>query len=313
MSFDESGRYTPLARHGSGGASGSGGGANRDGVNLPVVLQQASRESALPLRYPILTRTNYTAWAMRMKFLMKAQGIWEVIEPKDGAATADEAKEETALAIISQAVNDETLMQVVSKDTVAEVWTALRSMHVGADRVKEAKVQTLRWQLENLCMGEEESVDDFSSKITLLVGEMQALGEKVEEKYVIKKLLQAVSDKFVNIVTTIEFFGSMNTMTKEEVIGSLKAYEEKLKLRARTNEQLLLARGQGSSRGRGRGYGDGHRLEWPKDKSKVRATTVKNLSTLHLSALRRKKRKHILPSRTLTMNRRYCDATSLRR
>ncbi|KAF0912305.1 hypothetical protein E2562_013985 [Oryza meyeriana var. granulata] len=113
-------------------------------------------------------------------------------------------------------------MQVVSKDTATEVWTALRSMHVGANHVKEAKVQTLRWQLENLCMGEEESVDDFSSKITLLVGEMQALGEKVEEKYVIKKLLRAVSDKFVNIATTIEFFGSMNTMTKEEVIGSLK-------------------------------------------------------------------------------------------
>ncbi|KAF0893523.1 hypothetical protein E2562_026118 [Oryza meyeriana var. granulata] len=152
------------------------------------------------------------------------------------------------LAIISQAVNDETLMQVVSKDTIAEVWMALRSMHMGVDHVKEAKVQTLRWQLENLCMGEEESVDDFSSKITLLVGEMQALGEKVEEKYAIKKLLRAVSDKFVNIVMTIEFFGSMNTMTKEEVIGSLKAYEEKLKLRrAHTNEQLLLARGQGSS------------------------------------------------------------------
>ncbi|KAF0903413.1 hypothetical protein E2562_027698 [Oryza meyeriana var. granulata] len=139
-------------------------------------------------------------------------------------------------------------MQVVSKDTAAEVWTALRSMHVGANRMKVVKVQTLRWQLENLCMGEEESVDDFSSKITLLVGEMQALGEKVEEKYVIKKLLRAVSDKFINIVTTIEFFGSMNTMTKEEIIGSLKAYEEKLKLRrARTNEQLLLARGQGLS------------------------------------------------------------------
>ncbi|KAF0892406.1 hypothetical protein E2562_015470 [Oryza meyeriana var. granulata] len=94
-------------------------------------------------------------------------------------------------------------------------------MHVDADRVKEAK----------------------------------ALGEKVEEKYVFKKLLRAVSNKFVNIAATIEFFGSMNTMTKEEVIGSLKAYEGKLKLRrASTDEQLLLARGQGSSQGCGRSH-----------------------------------------------------------
>ncbi|KAG8068427.1 hypothetical protein GUJ93_ZPchr0005g14872 [Zizania palustris] len=57
-----------------------------------------------------------------------------------------------------------------------------------------------------------------------------------------------VSNKFINITMTIEFFGNIDTMTIEGVIGSFKAYEEKVKLRrTRVDEQLLLARGHDSS------------------------------------------------------------------
>ncbi|KAG8088485.1 hypothetical protein GUJ93_ZPchr0010g11206 [Zizania palustris] len=80
----------------------------------------------------------------------------------------------------------------MAKVTTAKVRIALCSLHVGVDYVKEAKVQTLCWKQENLCMGKE-SVDDLSSNITILVGRMQSFGEKIENTYVIKKLLRDIA------------------------------------------------------------------------------------------------------------------------
>uniref|UniRef100_J3N869 Uncharacterized protein n=1 Tax=Oryza brachyantha TaxID=4533 RepID=J3N869_ORYBR len=109
-----------------------------------------------------------------------------------------------------------------AKDTTLEVWNTLRTMHMGADRVKEAKIEMLSREIENLHMSDTESVDDSMSKITLLVAQMQALGEKVEENNLIKRLLRVVSDKYDNIVTMIEYFGNVNNVTFKEVVGSLQ-------------------------------------------------------------------------------------------
>ncbi|KAL8120481.1 hypothetical protein AgCh_017596 [Apium graveolens] len=71
----------------------------------------------------------------------------------------------------------------------------------------------------------------------------KALGESMNESYVVKKLLRAVPSKFLHIVSTIEKFGDLETMTLEEAVGSLKAHEERLKGIGKTesNEgQLML-------------------------------------------------------------------------
>lgn len=62
-----------------------------------------------------------------------------------------------------------------------------------------------------------------------LVANIRALGESVEESYVVKKLLRAVPTKFLQIASTIEQFGDLEKMSVEEAVGSLKAHEERLK------------------------------------------------------------------------------------
>lgn len=63
---------------------------------------------------------------------------------------------------------------------------------------------------------------------------IRALGEGIEEAYVVKKLLRAVPTKFLQIASTIEKFGNLDTMTLEETVGSLKAHEECLKGQTKT-------------------------------------------------------------------------------
>ena len=217
---------------------------------------------------PMLTRTNYAAWAIRMKYILRTNGAWGAVDPEKASGGVEQSKDELALAIISQSIDDETLLRVAEKETAADVWAALRSMHVGVERVREARIQSLKSDFDNLKMSEAESVDEFAEKFMMIVGRIRELGDAMDEKYVVKKLLRAVSTKFINIASSMVLFNDINKMTMEEAIGSLKAHEELLKGReVQTEEQLLMARAQNSSRGRGRGRGGG---EGRKDKSKVK-------------------------------------------
>jgi hypothetical protein len=78
-----------------------------------------------------------------------------------------------------------------------------------------------------------ESVDDFAAKFTTLVGRGASvsgeLGDPMEEMYVVKKLLRAVSKKCINVASSNGVFCDGNKMSMEEVIRSLKAHEELLK------------------------------------------------------------------------------------
>ena len=39
-----------------------------------------TKEGSVGLSYPILTKSNYTTWSLKMKVFMKAQGVWGAIE-----------------------------------------------------------------------------------------------------------------------------------------------------------------------------------------------------------------------------------------
>jgi hypothetical protein len=108
-----------------------------------------------------------------------------------------------------------------------------------------------------------ESVDDFAAKFTTLVGRIRELGDPMEEKYVVKKLLRVVSKKYINVASSIGMFCDMNKMSMEEAFGSVKAHEELLKGQEEESEEekLVMAKGHGMSGGRchGRGHAGGRR------------------------------------------------------
>ncbi|XP_074363993.1 uncharacterized protein LOC141704702 [Apium graveolens] len=138
-----------------------------------------NKDGMIGLNYPMLTRANYTAWAMKMK------GI-----PED------------------------VLLSLANKETAKEAWEAIRTYCQGAERVKTARTQTLKAEFESMTMKDSESVDDFSTKLNNLVTNIRALGEEVTESYV-------YNDNGGNM-------------------GSLKAYEERIKGQTETGGGKLL-------------------------------------------------------------------------
>lgn len=107
----------------------------------------------------MLTKINYTAWALKMKVFMQAHGVWEAIEPKetkDEKGTVEDKVDKRALAVIYQGISEELLLSIAEKGTAKEAWDAIRTVSLGADKVKTARAQTLKGEFESLKMREAE-------------------------------------------------------------------------------------------------------------------------------------------------------------
>lgn len=254
------------------------------------------KDGSFGLSYPLLTKTNYTVWALKMRVFMQAVGVWDAIEPKDPKAAVEDKVDKRALAVIYQGLPEEFVLSIAEKKSSKEAWDAIKTMCLGADKVKKARAQTLKGEFEALTMAETEPLDEFYMKLNGLVTNIRALGETMEEAYVVKKLLRAVPSKFLQIASAIEQFGDLEAMSVEEVIGSLKAHEERLRGQTETNQgsqgklllteeewrkkeshdsQLLLTRDEwlkrtkeGGSRGGEYRGKDGNR--WGRDRSRGR-------------------------------------------
>jgi hypothetical protein len=60
------------------------------------------------------------------------------------------------------------------------------------------------------------------------VANLKSLGETVEDTRVVKKFLRVVPPRFNQVVVSIEMFCDMKTLTIEELVGRLRAAEDRL-------------------------------------------------------------------------------------
>ena len=176
----------------------------------------------IPITYPQLTDINYGVWAVKMKMILRQLKVWCAITDDD----VDEDADEGATTAISQSVPDSVLVTLAEFETAKEMWDALKEMRVGEDRVTKARAQVLKRQLHKLQMEETESVNDYAMRITTLVGEIRALGGKLEEGEVVEKFFCSVTDKFTYIIGTLEQLTDIESMTMTEAIERLRTWEE---------------------------------------------------------------------------------------
>ena len=81
----------------------------------------------------------------------------------------EERKDRMTLAAIYHVVLEEVLLMLAEKDSAKPMWKMLQTMHVGVERVKEAKVHTLRSEFEAIRMKDDESINNFFMKLTMII------------------------------------------------------------------------------------------------------------------------------------------------
>ncbi|GJU89800.1 hypothetical protein Tco_1302223 [Tanacetum coccineum] len=222
----------------------------------------------VPLQCPKLTDMNYTTWALMMETILKAYGLWKVIDAKketngkkktdDEQETAiDEKAENITKGMIFQTLPQDILMQVAQYTTAKEVWNSIKVKYLGADLVQKARLQTLRSELETLKTKPHESASEFAGKLSSIQAKFKSLGGTLKDKVLVRKLLNSVPKKFLPIVASIEQYQEIDTMQFEEAVGRITAFEERLKSQDEPEnnyqDKLLMANSNNKSYGKWRG------------------------------------------------------------
>jgi hypothetical protein len=79
------------------------------------------------------------------------------------------------------------------KKTEAEVWASLKARFVGADRVRVARLSTLRGDFDRLIMADGEALDVYAGKISCMAAKYANLGATLSDVEMVKKLLDTSS------------------------------------------------------------------------------------------------------------------------
>lgn len=129
------------------------------------------------IKYPMLNDSNYTVWTIKMKIALKVNEVWETIDP----GMKHIKKNNLAIALMFQSIPKALALQVGSFDMAKEVWEAIKTRHVGAERVREARIQTLMSEFDRLKMKETDTNDAFVGRLSEISSKSASLGEVIEE------------------------------------------------------------------------------------------------------------------------------------
>ncbi|GJU86553.1 copia-type polyprotein, partial [Tanacetum coccineum] len=168
-------------------------------------------------QFPRLTKDNYGSWCIRMKALLGSHDVWEIvdkgIEKVDDESSLnatqrvdlqkERKKDQSALMLIYQYLDDVMFKKVANATTFKEAWEILQNTFEGIDKVKKN-------------------------------------GESLSDTRVIEKILRSLPPSFDYIVVAIEESKDIDSMTIDQLMGSLQAHEEKL-MKRRGKEPLEQA------------------------------------------------------------------------
>ncbi|KAL5781316.1 hypothetical protein ACOSP7_006345 [Xanthoceras sorbifolium] len=100
---------------------------------------------------PALKNENYDNWSIKMKALLGAHDVWEVIEkgytkPEDESTLSKTQKDslkdsrkrdKKALYLIYQALDDDGFENISSASSAKQAWEKLQTSYKGAEQVKK--------------------------------------------------------------------------------------------------------------------------------------------------------------------------------
>ena len=158
--------------------------------------------------------------------------VWQGVEigwtkPMEAPVDWDDAKikaanfNSRALNALFSVITNEKFKKISSTETTKEAWTILQTTYEGTKAVKDSKLQRLTSSFEEIKMEEDESFDEFYSKLKDIVNLAFNLGETIHEPKIVRKVLRSLLERFHAKITAIEELKDVDKIPLTELVGNL--------------------------------------------------------------------------------------------
>jgi hypothetical protein len=151
-------------------------------------LDVVERVTAGTLKFLKLVKGNYHKWVLVMKVNLEAMCPYNTVE-FDAIEHRDDWM---ALAAILHVVPMEMKSSITQKKSAKEAWMVVKTMRLGDERVCATNAQKLLRSFENVKFHNGESINEFAMRLNSLASKLHALGEKIDEVRLIKKMLHVI-------------------------------------------------------------------------------------------------------------------------
>ncbi|XP_059628627.1 uncharacterized protein LOC132271301 [Cornus florida] len=164
---------------------------------------QGVHQSALPIFYG----ENYDFWYVKMKTIFLSYDLWDYFEyeydePEDTTTLTNtqrqqlkdyKKKDAKALGLIQQGVVDTIFPRIINASKAKEAWDILEKEYRGSTKT---------------------------------------YGEDISNQRIVEKILISLLEKYDSIVAVIEETKELENLSVEELMGSIKAFEQRLNRRS---------------------------------------------------------------------------------
>ena len=101
-------------------------------------------------------------------------------------------------------VTNEEFKKISSTKTAMEAWTILQTTYEGTKAVKDSKLLRLTMSFKEIKMEEDESFDEFYTKLKDIVNSAFNIGEIIPKPKIVRKVLRSLLEGFHTKITAIE-------------------------------------------------------------------------------------------------------------
>ncbi|XP_019465436.1 PREDICTED: uncharacterized protein LOC109363637 [Lupinus angustifolius] len=195
------------------------------------------------MNLPILDGKNYEHWSIQMKAIFGFQECLDVV--KGGMPIADENSVKTQWSIGKQTreIARANFEKISAATSSKEAWEILEKNYSGGKKIKKVRLLTLKRQYELMQMDEQESIAEYLNRLRSLINQMKGCGETPIEQHVVEKILRTLHPRFDHVVAVIEEAKDLDTLSVDELQGSLEVHEQRFMERQsyRQTDQALSA------------------------------------------------------------------------